>query len=78
MMEGESCSLHSDRKLKIHRNAKEAGGKPQPFLIWAVHGNKEDVNIQAGFFSASSMMCITVLNGVLELTHLQERSMSGF
>ena len=78
MMEGESCSLPSDRKLKIHRNAKEAGGEPQPFPIRAIHGNKEDASIQAGFFSASSMTCITVLNGVLELAHLQERSMSGF
>lgn len=78
MMEGESWSLPSDRKLKIHRNAKEVGGERQPFPIWAIHGNKEDASIQAGFFAASSMMCITVLNSVLELAHLQGRSMSSF
>ena len=78
MAEGEPCALPSDRKLEIQRNAREAGGEAQPFPVWAMHGKKEDASSQAGFFSASSMMCVTVLNGVLELTHLQERSMTCF
>lgn len=78
MMEGESCSLPSDRKLKIYRNAEEAGGKPQPFPVGAAYGSKEDTSIQAGLSSASSTTCMTVLNGVLGLAHLQGRSMSSF
>lgn len=64
MVEGESCSLPLDRKLKI---AKEAGGERRPFPVWAPHGKKEDGSIQAGFSSACSMVCVTVLRRVLEL-----------
>lgn len=78
MMEGESCSLPSGKKLKIHRHAKEAGGEPQPFPLWAIHSSKED-----GGASKRLILCLQhdVHNsayGVLELTQVQERSMTGF
>lgn len=58
-------SLAFCSQLKIRRNA----GLPM-----AMRGTRA-----AGeAFSASSAMCMTVLNGVLGLPHLQERSMSAF